>query len=455
MGLTKSTNRMLEGAQLNVLDFGAVGDGVADDTVAIQAAFDADLAQGSPGVFIPEGTYLITATLGFVHSLQLTMSRGAILSYAGTDAAIWVRHLAGGSENGQGFHIKGGQITGGGAVGIRVGRLNTIGPAVGKITDTFISGMTTGISFYSAQIFKMEHVEVTACVTGFHFQQNSGTYHTDVIFNFCRFNLNTGVGGKVDQVWQLNLNKCQFEGNTLEGLRVERLGGVHNIVIDSCWFEVNNNGRAAGGFGQVWFEGLSGVAIDFVTIRDTNFAIAGLNENIVITGNVTPVFLSNNRYVTGVGNDNHGTITGGPANQAIYTDGTEHLDLWTVGSEVVFGANNINIMQSDTFDVTDAAAATELVGYFKRNAYILSATIIYTEAASASGLIGTNVTLGKRGTVAHYGTKALANGATAFSIGSFTLANNTIARTDVITAYCVNGLAVNCKFKVSIEYVYV
>jgi len=40
----------------NVLDFGAIGDGVTDDTVAIQAALDA-----SNNVFFPDGDYLITS----------------------------------------------------------------------------------------------------------------------------------------------------------------------------------------------------------------------------------------------------------------------------------------------------------------------------------------------------------------------------------------------------------
>lgn len=49
------------GFALNVRAFGAVGDGVADDTTAIQAALDALGEFGS--LFIPEGTYKITATL--------------------------------------------------------------------------------------------------------------------------------------------------------------------------------------------------------------------------------------------------------------------------------------------------------------------------------------------------------------------------------------------------------
>lgn len=49
---------------LSVMDFGAVGDGVTDDTAAIQAAIDAvgSLASGGT-VFFPDGSYKITATL--------------------------------------------------------------------------------------------------------------------------------------------------------------------------------------------------------------------------------------------------------------------------------------------------------------------------------------------------------------------------------------------------------
>lgn len=68
MSLTKVTNSMIEGAYINVLDYGAVGDGVTDDTVAIQAALDAVASKSASSiggtVFLPSGRYLVTAPLG-------------------------------------------------------------------------------------------------------------------------------------------------------------------------------------------------------------------------------------------------------------------------------------------------------------------------------------------------------------------------------------------------------
>ena len=58
MALTKTHNRMIEGSSVNIVDFGAVGDGSTDDTLAIQAAIN--YANGEKEVVIPSGTFIFT-----------------------------------------------------------------------------------------------------------------------------------------------------------------------------------------------------------------------------------------------------------------------------------------------------------------------------------------------------------------------------------------------------------
>jgi hypothetical protein len=62
MALTKAHNRMIADASFSVKDYGAVGDGVADDTAAIQAA-DTAAAAVDGVVFFPIGDYKTTSTI--------------------------------------------------------------------------------------------------------------------------------------------------------------------------------------------------------------------------------------------------------------------------------------------------------------------------------------------------------------------------------------------------------
>lgn len=62
MSLTKTTYSMLKDAYLaNVKDFGAVGNGTANDTAAIQATIDYVTALGGGIVYLPAGTYNIAS----------------------------------------------------------------------------------------------------------------------------------------------------------------------------------------------------------------------------------------------------------------------------------------------------------------------------------------------------------------------------------------------------------
>lgn len=82
MSLTKAHNRMIEGSKFNVKDFGAIGDGVTDDTAAIQLAINA--AANSALIFPSGETFKVSS--GLTNSSELTIiAEGSNIVGAGTD----------------------------------------------------------------------------------------------------------------------------------------------------------------------------------------------------------------------------------------------------------------------------------------------------------------------------------------------------------------------------------
>ena len=84
MSLTKATFSLINGAVANVLDYGATGDGVTDDTAAIQAAVTAVCLNTDPAtygsntprlgpteLFIPAGLYKITDAIVATRSISI------------------------------------------------------------------------------------------------------------------------------------------------------------------------------------------------------------------------------------------------------------------------------------------------------------------------------------------------------------------------------------------------
>lgn len=75
MPLTKAHNRMILGSAAKVEDFGAVGDGVTDDTAAIQAAIDAEGVIDMSG-----GHYLISDTITIPSNRVIDFADGRVTS---------------------------------------------------------------------------------------------------------------------------------------------------------------------------------------------------------------------------------------------------------------------------------------------------------------------------------------------------------------------------------------
>jgi hypothetical protein len=88
---------MIQGAEANVLDFGAVGNGVADDTAAIQAAINS----GASKIYFPAGKYRTTQTIKAISTQEAPLyiygegAKATAISFepatyaAGNDTALW------------------------------------------------------------------------------------------------------------------------------------------------------------------------------------------------------------------------------------------------------------------------------------------------------------------------------------------------------------------------------
>jgi hypothetical protein len=74
MSLTKVSYSMINGASVNVLDFGATGDGTTDDKAAIQLAINTGIA-----VYFPKGTYKVASVLAVPTGMKLFANKDATI----------------------------------------------------------------------------------------------------------------------------------------------------------------------------------------------------------------------------------------------------------------------------------------------------------------------------------------------------------------------------------------
>lgn len=92
MSLTKASYSMITGAPVNVLDYGATGDGVTDDT----AAFNAAIATGRKVyVPIPSGTGYVVNNIAVVDNMVIEGEKPGVSGGAGGPALIVTQNNAG------------------------------------------------------------------------------------------------------------------------------------------------------------------------------------------------------------------------------------------------------------------------------------------------------------------------------------------------------------------------
>jgi len=206
MALTKANNRMIDGASVNVLDYGADPTGTTDSQSAIQSAITAVGATGKAGkVFIPAGTYKVDSGITLDASEVSLEGNSAILDFSAlsTGNAITVTgadiNYSGNpyfnSVNFiQGLTIKGPAKGTSGTAGIRfTGSTSLLGSNDFCVRDCTIYDFQNGIEMGEvAYHLLFQHLNIfqcDVCVTG---EQHSNTGARNVFYKCTFYNSDYG-----------------------------------------------------------------------------------------------------------------------------------------------------------------------------------------------------------------------------------------------------------------------
>lgn len=300
-------------AGINVQDTayagGAQGDGVTDDTAAIQAAVNAGMA------FAPAGTYLVSSPISVPSNCGLRGVRGGIYELAGTiikpsagfsGSAVFTFPNPSLEQEISNLCIDGSAMPAGTAAGIGGITVNHSVLSV-KLSDLLISG--TGISFAVGQVF------------------GGTSWRGTRIFALDTNNSGFSLGNAPDSTWtDCAALGCGGNGWTLNssanskfiGCRAE-WSGADGFYLTTAWV-------SGTGSGVVQFLGCStdrnagnGVHIDatgtvpvlfsgLMTHRDGN-GVGNAGVNVASGSTVIPVIIGNWTNFPGVNDDGTGTLT--------------------------------------------------------------------------------------------------------------------------------------------------
>lgn len=239
MTLTKVTYSMLNGAPVNVLDYGAVGDGIADDTASLQAAVAAVIDAGGGTVYFPTGIYLTDAITIQSNVSLIGDGRSSILK--GKTGQHVIDTPGGGFDNVvQGVKISQLKIDGAGLNGLNLINMQRLIMDHVYVTNCGNYGMYLKWSY----VCKFDTVEFD--------QNNAGSVGT--VIDSC--NVNTFINclwfdclNAAVQIYttenapssQNNFIGCDFENN--HDVDVYINGGSSNLFL-GCWSESSNTPEA-------------------------------------------------------------------------------------------------------------------------------------------------------------------------------------------------------------------
>ena len=287
MALTQAHNRMIKGAPVNVLDFGA--DGITDDTAAIQAAINS----GAKTITGSGLTYKLSGTLT-ISSSNITL-QDMVLDTSGTSGVIEFITVEG--TQGSNVSLTANSLTG--ANTITVGNTSTfVVDDYAYISSNEVWSATQTVLL--GQIVKIKSKTSTVL-----------TLHDDVLYNFNT--ADSAVVAPISTLDNITFRDIQFIGandttNSQTALKLNKCFNVNVINCDFSYYsyasvvfnrciqsKVNNSSsrfsRKSGfGYGFAILNGCYSVSVSDCFSQDQRHMVTvgdneGINLYVRITGN--------------------------------------------------------------------------------------------------------------------------------------------------------------------------
>ena len=225
---------------VSVKDFGAVGDGVVNDTAAIQAAL---AATGNFILRFPPGTYKINSTITLNASQKSLHGDRAVLDFSGNsgNAAIIVTGTAGIPPYRQNqtllsnLELIGPGITNSGSIGILFNSAAEAGASHTLIESVNVHAFQTGHEFRNnAYIINFLNSDVYNCTTGIYMPSSYSNYGERITYTCCTIYNSTLAARNNNANGAFHFTKCSFDYNAQQ---VTVNSG--RVFLTDCHIEAN------------------------------------------------------------------------------------------------------------------------------------------------------------------------------------------------------------------------
>jgi parallel beta-helix repeat protein len=404
MSLTKVTYSMINGATVNVLDFGAVADGVTDNS----AAFAAACSVAGNTVYVPEGTYYLASQLVLSVNNLTIYGQGTLLGNnvgISNDAMILI---TGDYITIQGITIDQNNISAGRSIYVFGAEHCTIdgvtslncqnafvemkdGSAYTTVKNCYVTstGASGGYGVISSDagndhIFVKDNIMIfTGSVRGDGIELNHpitpGAY-AEITGNYINGPVGVSVSAGIG-IGVAGFSNCIITNNIVlncEGDGIHLEDGSHNCIVANNIVENVNTVNNVNGSGAI-----IAVASDYVTISDNIVNGAVYGHGVYISGiNGSPGAPSTGCKV----NNNQINAAG---KSGVYINATNNFK---VTNNSIIGANTL--VSANTYSVSVAkfsGTTTSLYGVISNNTFADNGSAVVTYSIYTDSDVSANI----------------------------------------------------------------